>query len=326
MQRSLALALVLVAALAGGGCKKPDPAKHDEPAAAGSTADLSSDRSMQVMNLYVELFNDLIKDVPSPMSNYFDRATENGLALEEMTKWGNVICAGAGWMKMSRDGARKQAAEAKRSSSGEFAKMPPLAEAMLTTGVAYADTRDEVCKYIKSGDFKKDQGGRAKELHGKVLAAREAWNAAVGALGSELDRVEDAQTQAELKKHEADQSYGYWFRLTTMRANELLRVVRRDAAKIEASVAPFTDAVAGAQAFAATKGAKVNQSFAGYLKQVERMTKAVAALQKSLASAKTPAAKQLVVDKAFDDLVGIYNTMISLHNTLIGAEGRGDLR
>jgi len=281
---------------------------------------------MQVMNLYVELFNELIRDVPSPLTNYYDHATETGLTLDDMTKWGNVICAGPGWMKMSRDGAKKQVEKATRASSGEFAKMPPLAEAMLTTGVAYAAVRDEVCAYVKSGEFKRDRGAQAKVRHTKVLAARDAWNAAVGALGGELDRVEDAQSLAELKKHEADKSYGYWFRFTTIRANEFLRVVRRDATKVEASVAPLAEAIAGARAFAATKGDKVHESFAGYMKQVDRLEQALTKLTKALKSAKTPAAKQAAVEQAFDGLIDIYNTMISLHNVLIGVEGRGDLK
>ena len=41
---------------------------------------------------------------------------------------------------------------------------------------------------------------------------------------------------------------------------------------------------------------------------------------------RSPAAKNQAVEKQFEDLISIYNTMISLHNTLIGAEGRGDLK
>ena len=77
---------------------------------------------------------------------------------------------------------------------------------------------------------------------------------------------------------------------------------------------------------AMSKGAGVNESLAGYMKQVDRLSDATAKLEKAYRAAKTPAAKNQAVEKQFEDLISIYNTMISLHNTLIGAEGRGDLK
>lgn len=316
--------LVIVLGLAG--CNKKDVAASDEPAAAGETTDVTSDRSMQVMNFYVDFFNELIRDVPATMRNYFSRAKDDGLDADTMKKWGNVVCAGGGWMKLKRDGAKKKLDKAAKASTGEFSKMPDLAQAMYDKGVAYADQRDAVCAYIKSGDYAKDGGARAKALHTEVMAAREAWNSAVGGLATELDRIEDAQSLAELAKHEADKGYGYWFRFTTIRANEFLRVVRRDATKIEASVPRVEEAITGIQELARSKGAAVHKSFEGYVKQVDRLAKDVAKLKKALASAKTPAAKEEVVDKHFGNLVSIYNSMISLHNTLIGVEGRGELK
>jgi hypothetical protein len=245
--------------------------------------------------------------------------------MDHMSKWGNVICAGAGWMKIARDGAKEKLEKAKRSSSGEFAKMPALADAMFAAGVALGDQRELVCKYVKGGEFKSDGGAKAKELHEAVVAAHESWNQAVGALGAELDRVQDAQSLAELKQHEKD-TYGYWFRFTTMQANELLRVARRDPAKLDGSFAALKDAIAGARAFAASKRAGVNETFAGYMKQVDRLADATTKLEKSVGAARTPAAKGQAVEKQFEDLLSIYNTMISLHNTLIAAEGRGDLK
>jgi hypothetical protein len=55
------------------------------------------------------------------------------------------------------------------------------------------------------------------------------------------------------------------------------------------------------------------------------MAAALDKLEKGLAKAKTDADKVEVVDKQFKDLVGIYNTMVSLYNTLIQAESRGEL-
>jgi len=306
------------------GCKKKF-AKEDEPAAAGDTKDVTSDRSMQVMNYYVDFFNEVLADAPAPLENYFEYAGEDGLSTDNMSKWGNVICAGAGWMKIARDGAKEKLETAKRASSGEFAKMPALGDAMFAAGVALGDQRETLCKYVKGGEFKSDSGAKAKELHKSIVAAHESWNQAVGALGGELDRVQDAQSLAELKQHEKD-TYGYWFRFMTIPANEFLRVARRDPAKLDASFAAVKDAITGAKAFATSKGAAVNESFAGYMKQVDRLSAATAKLEKAFASAKTPAAKSQAVEKQFEDLISIYNTMISLHNTLIGAEGRGDLK
>ena len=323
VRSGLALSLVLLFTAAA--CKKKVFKKDDEPAAAGDTKDVTSDRSLQVMNYYVDFFNEVLADAPSPLENYFEHAGVDGLSMEDMSKWGNVICAGAGWMKISRDGAKEKLETAKRSSSGEFAKMPALGDAMFAAGVALGDQRESVCKYVKGGEFKGDNGARAKELHELVVAAHETWNQAVGALGAELDRVQDAQSLAELKQHPND-TYGYWFRFMTIQANEFLRVARRDPAKLDASFAVLKEAITGAKAFATAKGAGVNETFAGYMKQVDRLADATAKLEKAFRAAKTPAARTQLVEKQFEDLISIYNTMISLHNTLIGAEGRGDLK
>jgi|GEM_PF-2007118 len=320
--------LVVVGSLAlvlNAGCKKKDLAAEKAPAAKGSTGDLGSDRSMQVMNYYVEYFNDLISEVPSMARNYWDQAGDAPLTVDTMTKWGNVICAGTGWMKLRRDGSKKQLEVAKKASTGEFAKMPPLADAMYAGGLAYADQRDAVCKYIKGGEFKTDAGAKAKALHDGMISARDGWNQGADGLGNELDRVEDAQSTAELAKQDQN-SYGYWFRFTTIRANELLRVARRDATKVDAEIAKVDESIAGFKAFAASKGAGVNETFAGYGEQLDRLSKAMVGLKKGLAGAKTTPKKEEVVEKQFGNLISIYNTMISLHNTLIGAEGRGDLK
>jgi hypothetical protein len=327
MRKSLVgsgLALSLVLLFTAASCKKKVFKKDDEPAAAGDTKDVTSDRSLQVMNYYVDFFNEVLAAAPSPLENYFERAGDNGLSVEDMSKWGNVICAGAGWMKISRDGAKEKLDTARRASSGEFASMPALGDAMFNAGVALGDQREAVCTYVKGGQFKSDNGARAKELHQAVMAANEAWNKAVGALGAELDRVQDAQSLAELKQHPND-TYGYWFRFMTIEANEFLRIARRDPAKLDVSFAALKDATSGAKAFAAAKGAGVHESFAGYMKQVDRLAVAVGKLEKGFAGAKTPAARSQLVEKQFEDLISTYNTMISLHNVLIAAEGRGDL-
>ena len=188
------LATVLVVVALVGACKPKKPEVKDQPAAEGSTKDLGSDRSMQVMNYYVEFFNDLIKDVPGLTTNYWARAGEAGLDVDTMTKWGNVICAGAGWMKMRRDEAKERVAQVERQSSGAFAKMPPLAKAMYEAGVAYAEQRDAMCGYVKGGGWKADAGAKAKAIHGDLIKARDGFGAAVDALAAELERVEDAQS------------------------------------------------------------------------------------------------------------------------------------
>jgi hypothetical protein len=325
-RRTRAIAVATICLLLAGlaGCNKKKATAADEPAAKGETTDVTSDRSLQVMNYYVEFFNQVIDEAPAPLRNYFDEAGDDGLTVEDMTKWGNVICAGAGWMKLRREAAAENLAQAKKASTGEFAPLPPLADAMLASGVALVDKRDEACKYIKSGDFKADQGARAKALHGEILAARTAWHTAVDGLGAELDRIEDAQSLAEIGKHQPG-TYGFLFRTATFRANELLRMARRDVTKVEGTIAPLELAITEAQALEKAKGAGVHESYAGYMKQVERLAKALPALKKSLAGAKTPAAKEKVIAEKFGDLVSIYNTMISLHNILVAAEGRGDL-
>ena len=323
-RQPLVAALVAVV-LAATGCKKLKPKPQEDPVAEGSTKDVTSDRSMQVMNYYVDFFNDLIDQVPDMTENYWEHAGDAGLSVEEMTKWGNVICAGAGWMKMQRDEAKDRLGKVEKQSSGEFAKMPPLAKAMYDAAIAYAGERDAMCAYVKGGAFKADNGAKAKDIHAALTKANDTWHAAVDALAAELERVEDAQSNAELAKHEADKSYGYWFRLATIRSNEFLRLARRDAAKAEPMLPKLTEALDGFAAYAKSKP-DAHASFVGFGKQVDRMQAALAKLGPALAKASTPQAKQQVVDAASEDLMSIYNTMVSLHNTLVGAEANGQLK
>ncbi len=317
--------LVLATATALAGCKGMKPKPKDDPKAEGSTKDVTSDRSMQVMNYYVEFFNDLIDEIPDLTRNYWDRAGDAGLDVTTMGKWGNVICAGAGWMKLKRDKANERLGKIEKQSSGEFAKMPPLAKAMLDAAVAYADQRDAMCTYVKGRGFEKDAGAQAKALHDGLVAAQTTWRGAVDALAIELERVEDTQSNAELAKHEAAKSYGYWFRLATIRSNEFLRTARRDAGKAEAMVGKLDEALAGFAAFAKDKTGAPG-SFVGFGKQVERMQGALAKLKPALAKAGDAKAKEAAVVEAMDDLIGIYNTMVSLHNALVGAEANGQLK
>lgn len=324
-RRSPLVVCVLAVALAGAGCKSMKPKPKEDPKAEGSTTDVTSDRSMQVMNYYVEFFNDLIDEIPDLTRNYWEHAGDAGLDVPTMTKWGNVVCAGAGWMKMKREEAKTRVGQIEKQSSGEFAKMPPLAKAMYDAAIAYAEKRDAMCAYVKGGEFKSDAGAKAKPLHADLVAASEAWGKAVDALAVELERVEDAQSNAELAKHEAGKSYGYWFRLATIRANEFLRVARRDGAKAEAGLPKLEEALTGFVGFAKDK-ANAHASFVGFGKQVDRMQQAIAKLKPALAKAATPAAKAAVVDAAMENLLSVYNTMVSLHNTLVEAEGNGQLK
>ena len=319
------LVVVLAVAVAGAGCKGMKPKPKEDPKAEGSTTDVTSDRSMQVMNYYVEFFNDLIDEIPDLTRNYWERAGDAGLDVETMTKWGNVVCAGAGWMKMKREEAKTRVGQIEKQSSGEFAKMPPLAKAMYDAAIAYAEKRDAMCAYVKGGEFKNDAGAKAKALHADLVAASEAWGKAVDALAVDLERVEDAQSNAELAKHEAGKSYGYWFRLATIRSNEFLRVARRDGAKAEAGLPRLEEAIAGFVAFAKDKP-NAHASFVGFGKQVDRMQQALAKLKPALAKATTPAAKAAAIEAAMENLLSIYNTMVSLHNTLVEAEGNGQLK
>lgn len=320
---TIRITLTITAALVVFGCKKPE--SKDAPAAEGSTDNVNSDRSKQVMNYYVDFFNTVIRDAPAPLKQYLRRADKDkGLSVATMTKWANVVC-GPSWMKMKRDKAKKKLESAKKASSGEFAKLPPLGEGMLTAGIALNEKRDAMCKYVKGGGFKKDDGAKAAEFHKEILATRKIWFEAVGALASELDRIEDAQVLAEIKKHEAAKGQSYYYRYASFRSNQFLRVARREPAKLAEAIGEAKAAIAETQAFAKAQGDKLHKSFAGYMKQVDRMAVALDKLEKGLARAKTDADKVDLVDKQFGNLVSIYNTMVSLYNTLIGAESRGEL-
>ena len=115
---------------------------------------------------------------------------------------------------------------------------------MLAAGVALNEKRDAMCEYVKGGGFKADkrrQGRRAPR--GDRHGAARSWYEAVGALAGELDRIEDAQVLAEIKKHEAAKGQSYYYRYASFKTNQLLRVARREPTKLGPALAETKAAI-----------------------------------------------------------------------------------
>jgi hypothetical protein len=83
-------------------------------------------------------------------------------------------------------------------------------------------------KYYDAENFKNDAGAKGKELHAKMVSLAKSYQTGLEKLESALSEVERHQTLEELKKHEKDKSYSYWFRAFNFDANQLLKAVDKD--------------------------------------------------------------------------------------------------
>lgn len=297
---SLALALVLSTS----GCSKLSkllPGKEDPAAPA------VSDQDMSVMGRYAEGFNAIIGKPHECLTEYMSKIPEQGP--EPGKKY--QLFPRQNFAATALSTAKTQFAEAKKDASTKLQHLGPLADTVLADLDQIVATFSEAHKYYDAENFKDDAGAKGKELHQKMVNLAASYQKNMDKLESALSDVERQQTLAELKKYEKDKSYSYWFRAFNFEASQLLKAVDKD--RYSKSFVQLEEVYTSLKAFSDGKGEQVNPSFKAYMTQVERFHSI--AVKASRAFAETPENAE-VLSSLHDDLVGGYNSLISVSNSM----------
>lgn len=297
---SLALALILGAS----GCSKLSKTLSEKGDAAAPAV---SDQDMSVMGHYAEGFNTIIGKPHECITEYMSKVPEDGPEAGKKYQ----LFPRHNFASSALDTAKKQFAEAKKDASSKLEHLGPLADAALADLEQIVSTFGEVHKYYDAENFKDDEGKKGKELHEKMVKLAGSYQANMEKLENALSEVERQQTLAELKKYEKDKSYSYWFRAFNFEANQLLKAV--DKARYEKSFAKLEEVYASLKGFADGKGDQVHASFKAYMTQVERFHSL--AVKASRTFAESPDNAE-AISKHHDDLIGAYNTLISVSNSM----------
>ena len=303
----LSLSLALAGATGVTGCKKDQSTTGDVAQAAQGG--------------FAEGYNKLNNGPRKLLKDYFG-------AIDEATGPTEKYRGMGGAFTVERDitDAKKSFAEAKAATPASMKDMPPLADAALAGAEKVWAVYAEIAKYNEAENFKDDKFEKGKKLHADMIAARDVFNTAIDKFSAALDAVENVQSEAELKKQKPD-TMGYWFRFANMEAKKFIGQITKpeDVAGVKAAVKagfPAWDKVA--QDVAAFPAGKASTGvFKSYADAVARFAATATKLNRNVDDPKTDADD---VSSAIASLISDYNSLVSLHNTLIEAEAGGYLK
>ncbi len=287
---------------------------------------IHGDTGHETMGAYAAGYNILIDEIPNLLDRYFKNTPPDGPTLKSLTDKKTWLCSGRPFMEMKRKKASEAFEKGKGSANAELKHLVPMADALWTASMEVSSLSEEYCKYIEAEDFKDDQGAKAKEFHARWVAAAEKYSTAQGKFSDELDKIEDQQMVADIEKHAKDKGYGYWFRQFNFKAKQFVAKVRSDRANLSAHTAELEPAYNDLSSFSKEKGASLNSSFKSYQRDADSFFAEVKKMNRAVAEAKDDEARSKAVEDGFDDIVRDYNSLVSMHNSLVELEGYGQLK
>lgn len=299
----LALALSFVA------CKK-DNSTTGEPA-------------REAMGLYAKGFNALIADPKGMITEYFDKLPDGPLPDSKPRLFPKQ---NFGSSKISE--ARDAFVAAKKAAPASLAKLAGPADRALVAIDKVAVTFTAAHKYYDAENYKDDGFAKGKELHAQMVESAKQFQTALHELEDGLSVIEDQQATNELKKYADERGYSYWFRAYNIEAKKFLTAVERaesaeQRAALATTFAPVQKADEELAAFVEAKGTKLNASFKAYVGAVGRFNASAVKLLRLVKEAKPDEA---AIGREFDALVGGYNSLVTMANSLYQLEDADALK
>jgi hypothetical protein len=276
---------------------------------------VTGDAAKEAMGLYAKGYNLLLTQPSAMVKSYFHTLSEDGPAAGARPH----LQPAASWAQKTVKEAREAFATAQKAAPSALAKLGPASDRALTANDQAIAVELEAEKYYEAEGYKSDQLAKGKELHAKMVAARKELSAAMGALEDGLSEVEDAQAVADLKNHEADKGYSYWFRYFNLEAKNYLAAVR-DPAKRAAATQAIRAAHDALAAFVAGKGSELSSYFSTYAASADSFW---AACQKFERQGQGVAAE---TGDAEQGLIAAYNGLIKSGNFLYKLESTDSLK
>lgn len=160
---------------------------------------------------YAEGFNALIGDPQECVKEYFSVPQDGP---EPDKKYRIFPRHNSAEPKVAQ--VKKAFAEAASAAPEGMKHVAPLAADALKNVESFIGTFKEAHKYYDSESFKDDQGKLGKELHARLTKAADDYRASIEKLETELGKLEEKQTAAELAEFQDDKGYS---RRTPTRSN-----------------------------------------------------------------------------------------------------------
>ncbi|MDX2091883.1 MAG: DUF3829 domain-containing protein [Kofleriaceae bacterium] len=317
--------LVVSVLLLGCGDKK-EPA----PTAAGSAAKVVAEAAPakasedQAIGLVVEAYNDLTAETVREIIDAYFGSTGVGEKGPEVARLDAIrLRPLAAPYDRTVEQAVKKFADAKQT-----APALPIADLAVKLGAAagpLAQAYRDASRYYEGDEYKTDKGAKAAELHAKFQQAFTAYRTAQRGVAEALDAREQALLAQELAKF-PPATYSHWMRKTLMSAKQLLAALKSDdpKTKLPAASTAFQQVATELDAFTTGKGAGVPTPFQAFRRMaVEMIATRASKIANSIADPKTNKAQ---LDGDMDILVGYYNNLVQMANSLFEMEANGMLQ
>ncbi|HEU0035653.1 MAG TPA: DUF3829 domain-containing protein [Kofleriaceae bacterium] len=276
----------------------------------------------QAMGLYAQGFNALLDDPKRLIAGYFSTIEVGEKGGIDLSRSPRLSDAGFAQRKVKE--AKEAFAQAKEAAPASLG-IGPKADAAVAAAEQALATYETAFKYYQAESYKDDKGAQAAKLHEQMIAARKAFDGAMAAMGDAMDAIEDAQANDEITKYEGDKSYRYWFRFYTQQAKRFVTTLTKtsEPAKLREAAKALAVHDAALGAFVAAKGGKLNDTFKTYAEYATSFQAEVTKLMRLVDAGKTFEDRE--TGEAADAVIGAYNRLVSMNNTLYQVEAVGKL-
>jgi hypothetical protein len=315
----IAYLMVLVVGVTGvsaTGCKKIASLATNKAASAATEALGGGDAANASIGNYNKGFNLLIDDPQKMIEEYFSKIPKDGP--EQGKKY--TLFPRHNFAQTKIADIKKAFDEGEKAAPDDLKHLAPLAKVCTEDIEKVLETFKAAHLYYDAEDYKDDKGAKGKELHAAFVKAAETFEQNLQKFENALTVIEEKQMTEELKKYEADKSYGYWFRIYNQKANQLIKTKKKDT--YLAAFAELEQAHTGLTAFATGKS-DLNTAYKSYVNQADRYLASAKKLKRSFEEA---VPKEEDLERGHEALINDYNNMISISNSLRELEANNLLK
>lgn len=218
------------------------------------------------------------------------------------------------------DKARDAVDAAVSRTPGEYRNLSDAARVMVAQSremlAAYRDTEG----YLQRKDYLSDKGEGLNALRERFKASLDTYTTGLEETDRMLTVLEDAITERDIAAHEKDKGYGYWFRRGNLTSRKVLAALATGEA-LEAAMKGNRDFSEELAVFMTAQGDKLNKPFGTWAGMHGNFLNTSIGLEKMLASDDDAA-----VDREHNKLIGYYNAMVDVTNSLFELESNGIIK
>jgi hypothetical protein len=301
-----AACLVLMASMTTAGCRR---IVHKIIGDASEKLVSQQMREENAMGLYIDGFNVLVDDAVGCYDGYLRNVPQPGPQADQHYDVRNDDCVRMDQKLSFMQQSFKMAA---RDASVNMKSLVTHAHAALNSLQVMLRANADADHYYESAAYREDHHAQGLALHQGMLSAIRGFRVDMAEFEADLTAFEEQKTTAELARYSHEKSYSYWFRKSTHDANKLLKVNAEETAAFEQALAQLKRENAPFKAFVTGKGEHLNPSFKVFVDMQDSFDRKATSFLISAQERAEPAQREAV----YDQMVGQYNAMVSIGNSL----------